>query len=51
MRNWRENWELKLLALIMATLVWIFVKLGGGRMLPSMIASYQGGPRAAEAVR
>jgi hypothetical protein len=27
MRDWKENWELKLLAFIMATLVWIFVKL------------------------
>lgn len=27
MPNWKENWELKLLALVMATLVWIFVKL------------------------
>lgn len=27
MHNWKENWELKLLALIMAVLVWIFVKL------------------------
>jgi hypothetical protein len=27
MRDWKENWELKLLALIMAALVWIFVKL------------------------
>jgi hypothetical protein len=27
MPNWKENWELKLLALIMAILVWIFVKL------------------------
>jgi len=27
MRDWKSNWELKLLALIMATLVWIFVKL------------------------
>jgi hypothetical protein len=27
MPNWKDNWELKLLALIMATLVWIFVKL------------------------
>jgi len=27
MRDWKENWELKLLALIMATLVWIFVRL------------------------
>jgi hypothetical protein len=27
MRDWNENWELKLLALIMAVLVWIFVKL------------------------
>jgi hypothetical protein len=27
MRDWKENWELKLLALIMAVLVWIFVKL------------------------
>lgn len=29
MRDWKENWELKLLAIIMATLVWIFVKLRG----------------------
>jgi hypothetical protein len=27
MRNWKENWELKLLAFIMAALVWVFVKL------------------------
>ncbi len=27
MHDWKENWELKLLALIMAMLVWIFVKL------------------------
>jgi len=27
MPNWKDNWELKLLALIMAILVWIFVKL------------------------
>ena len=27
MRDWKENWELKMLALIMAALVWIFVKL------------------------
>jgi len=27
MRDWKENWELKLLAFVMATLVWIFVKL------------------------
>jgi hypothetical protein len=27
MRDWKENWELKLLALVMAALVWIFVKL------------------------
>jgi hypothetical protein len=27
MPNWKENWELKLLAFIMAILVWIFVKL------------------------
>jgi len=27
MSNWKENWELKLLALIMAVLVWVFVKL------------------------
>jgi hypothetical protein len=27
MHDWKDNWELKLLALIMAILVWIFVKL------------------------
>jgi len=27
MRDWKDNWELKLLALIMAALAWIFVKL------------------------
>ena len=27
MLDWKENWELKLLALVMAALVWIFVKL------------------------
>lgn len=27
MRDWKENWELKLLALVMAVLVWVFVKL------------------------
>jgi hypothetical protein len=27
MNRWKENWELRLLALVMATLVWLFVKL------------------------
>ena len=27
MFDWKENWELKLLALVMAALVWTFVKL------------------------
>lgn len=27
MSKWNENWELKLLAILMAVLVWIFVKL------------------------
>jgi hypothetical protein len=27
MFDWKENWELKLLAFVMAALVWIFVKL------------------------
>jgi len=27
MRNWKQNWELKLLAFVMAVLVWLFVKL------------------------
>jgi hypothetical protein len=30
MTNWKDNWELKLLALVMAALVWIFVKLRSG---------------------
>ncbi len=27
MHNWKANWELKVLAMAMALLVWIFVKL------------------------
>lgn len=27
MRGWKDNWELKLLALSMAILVWLFVHL------------------------
>jgi hypothetical protein len=27
MRDWKENWELKLLAVVMAVLAWVFVKL------------------------
>jgi hypothetical protein len=27
MDRWKDNWELKLLALVMAILVWLFVKL------------------------
>jgi hypothetical protein len=26
MHRWKENWELRLLALVMAVLVWLFVK-------------------------
>jgi hypothetical protein len=25
--DWKSNWELRLLALVMAVLVWLFVKL------------------------
>lgn len=27
MPDWKNNWELRLLALVMAILVWLFVKL------------------------
>ncbi len=27
MNDWKNNWELRLLALVMAVLVWLFVKL------------------------
>lgn len=27
MTHWKDNWELKLLAFVMAILVWMFVKL------------------------
>jgi len=30
MTDWKKNWELKLLALVMAILVWLFVKLKTG---------------------
>lgn len=27
MNDWKNNWELRVLALVMAVLVWLFVKL------------------------
>lgn len=30
MPDWKKNWELKLLALVIATLVWLFVRLKTG---------------------
>ena len=27
MDNWKTNWELRIIALVMAILVWLFVKL------------------------
>jgi hypothetical protein len=30
MPDWKKNWELRLLALVMAILVWLFVKLRTG---------------------
>jgi hypothetical protein len=31
MPDWKKNWELRLLALVMAILVWLFVKLRTGQ--------------------
>jgi len=31
MPDWKKNWELRLLALVMAILVWLFVKLKTGQ--------------------
>ena len=27
MEDWKKNWELRIIALVMAILVWLFVKL------------------------
>jgi len=31
MPNWKQNWELRLLALVTAVLVWLFVRLRTGQ--------------------